>query len=356
MPKMTDLDEFKKMPPHSKRYLTTKVGRAFERLSYLDIFAAFLTVIAANIVCFVLICPHCLKPNDSSSSFFNVLYFSLVTFTTLGYGDILPVGFGRLMASATAISGLLLAALFIGKLSSERQSTLLTLLYTSDVERRLSRFSEDLALSARALREGDEDAVKLSLMRAEATLEGSCRYIVFNSMQASMAKFGNDSSFREICSNTVNLASALKSISQDGKKLQYEKSRSKARSLMGACERLLITVHHVHSLDLPDSYIHHWIFKKWKSIRKRHFKGNDVILETPGLKGLALLKGIMDTDSVIEGPIHTIEKMKIVRKRMGPRPQSGWRKGIHKEIAKEIGISNSEVIRYVDILKERKLL
>lgn len=353
MSTMNGLDECDKMIPHSKRYLTTKAGRAFERLSYFDIFAASSTVILVNFVCFAFICPHCMKPETSGPPFFDTLYFSVVTFTTLGYGDILPLGLGRLMAGATAMSGLLLAALFIGKLSSERQSTLLTLLYTSDVEKRLSKFSEELTLSERALRGGDEDAVREALTQAEATLEGSRRYILFNSMQARMAKFGNESSFNEICANVICLADALLSVSLDGRRLQYENSRSKASSLIRACERLLKTVDCVHSMDIPDSYICHFVLNKYKLIKRKCFKSEEEIVATPGSKGLARLKVITDKDSEIVGSTHTVEKMEIVRKRMFPKPKSGWSTGIHKEIAKEIGISNSEVTRYVDILKER---
>ncbi|UWQ32184.1 potassium channel family protein [Leisingera sp. M527] len=345
-----------KLSPDSKRYLTTKVGRAFERLSYFDIFAAFTMVLSLNVVYFTFICPDCVDPKGSVSSPFDALYFSVVTFTTLGYGEILPVGFGRLLAGATAMSGLLLAALFIGKLSSERQSTLLTLLYTSDVEKRLSKFSEDLALSERTLRGGDENSVREALAKVEATLEGSRRYILFNSMQARMAKFGNDSSFAELCANVITLADALLAVSRDGRRLQYENSRPKARSLMSTCESLLNTVHYVHSVDVPDSYICHWALNAYRFSRRVLGRGDDENSETPGSKAVMRLAELMGGDFETSEPTHTVEKMEFVRKRMSPKPQGGWRKGIHKEIAEEIGISNSEVSRYVDILIEKKAL
>lgn len=45
--------------------------------------------------------------------FFQALYFSIVTFTTVGYGDITPVGFNKVMVSMEALSGLLIAPVFI---------------------------------------------------------------------------------------------------------------------------------------------------------------------------------------------------------------------------------------------------
>jgi hypothetical protein len=52
----------------------------------------------------------------SSSSFdhsLNSLYFSVVTFTTLGYGDIQPLGWCRVVAASQALCGILFTPLFI---------------------------------------------------------------------------------------------------------------------------------------------------------------------------------------------------------------------------------------------------
>lgn len=49
----------------------------------------------------------------SESGFRSALYFSLVTFTTLGYGDIIPNPQFRLVAASEAVFGLLLVGLFL---------------------------------------------------------------------------------------------------------------------------------------------------------------------------------------------------------------------------------------------------
>ena len=46
-------------------------------------------------------------------NFLNALYFSVVTFTTLGYGDIAPIGFARLLAALEAFLGSFTMALFV---------------------------------------------------------------------------------------------------------------------------------------------------------------------------------------------------------------------------------------------------
>lgn len=49
----------------------------------------------------------------SGRGFYDALYFSMVTFTTLGYGDMLPRGVFRLVAASEALSGILLTGLFL---------------------------------------------------------------------------------------------------------------------------------------------------------------------------------------------------------------------------------------------------
>ncbi|GHB74218.1 hypothetical protein GCM10008107_24480 [Psychrosphaera saromensis] len=50
---------------------------------------------------------------DNLYNFFSTIYFSVVTFTTLGYGDITPVGFSRLIATIEAFIGSFALALYV---------------------------------------------------------------------------------------------------------------------------------------------------------------------------------------------------------------------------------------------------
>lgn len=58
--------------------------------------------------------------------FMDALYFSVITATSTGYGDITPVGFSRIMASIQSISALLVFAIFVTKLVSHQQELTLT--------------------------------------------------------------------------------------------------------------------------------------------------------------------------------------------------------------------------------------
>jgi phosphopantetheinyl transferase (holo-ACP synthase) len=76
-------------------------------------------------------------------SFFDFLYFSVVTIASLGYGDYRPIGLGRYIVIFEILYGLVIFALFISKLASDRTSSLTKLIYTSDVERRVQQIIID---------------------------------------------------------------------------------------------------------------------------------------------------------------------------------------------------------------------
>jgi hypothetical protein len=50
---------------------------------------------------------------ENSSQFLECLYFSVITFTTTGYGDFSPVGFSRIMAAIEAFTGAFSISLFV---------------------------------------------------------------------------------------------------------------------------------------------------------------------------------------------------------------------------------------------------
>ena len=84
---------------------------------------------------------------DSSSptvSFWSCLYFSVVTFTSLGFGDLVPTGAGRFFAGVEVVLGLAIFGLAVSKLSSYKQSYLLNQLYARDVQGKLDLFAQEL--------------------------------------------------------------------------------------------------------------------------------------------------------------------------------------------------------------------
>lgn len=54
-------------------------------------------------------------------SFEDAIYFSAITFTTVGYGDIAPVGINKLITSLQAILGMVLNIVFIGYILASKR-------------------------------------------------------------------------------------------------------------------------------------------------------------------------------------------------------------------------------------------
>ena len=53
--------------------------------------------------------------------FFDSLYYSIMTATTVGYGDIVPQGFSKVLSSMQSIIALVIWAIFVTKLVSQKQ-------------------------------------------------------------------------------------------------------------------------------------------------------------------------------------------------------------------------------------------
>ncbi len=59
----------------------------------------------------------------------NALYFSTITSTTVGYGDLVPHGLAKFVAAVQSLSGLFISGIFVAKLVSYRQEITLDRVY-----------------------------------------------------------------------------------------------------------------------------------------------------------------------------------------------------------------------------------
>jgi hypothetical protein len=74
----------------------------------------------------------------------SALYFSFVTATSVGYGDVLPVGFARLIAIVEAVTTLLIFGAVIAKFVSHRQDELVAEIHRVTFDERLDRVQSNL--------------------------------------------------------------------------------------------------------------------------------------------------------------------------------------------------------------------
>ncbi len=76
--------------------------------------------------------------------FGSALYFSFVTATSIGYGDIVPVGGARVIAVGEAIAALLIFGAVVAKFVSHRQDELMSEIHRVTFEERLDRVETNL--------------------------------------------------------------------------------------------------------------------------------------------------------------------------------------------------------------------
>jgi hypothetical protein len=76
----------------------------------------------------------------------SALYFSFVTTTSVGYGDVLPLGPVRILSVFEAVAGLLMFGALVAKFVSRRQDELVRDIYAVAFENRLDRVQTNLHL------------------------------------------------------------------------------------------------------------------------------------------------------------------------------------------------------------------
>ena len=102
------------------------------------------------------------------------IYFSFVTATSVGYGDVVPSGFIRAAAITEAVSGLLLFGAVIAKFVSHRQDELVREIHRVTFEERLDRVQTNLHLvlseiqKIYAICESGADALPRAAVRLES--------------------------------------------------------------------------------------------------------------------------------------------------------------------------------------------
>lgn len=206
----TDQIRFRREQHNLNRNLTSSVGKNFESLSYLTIgcfIIGLITLCALSFSFFDI-------TNQGKLHFLDAIYFSIVTMTSLGYGDILPTGAGRIIASLEVLSGIMLVAVFVGKIASERQSTLLLLLYNTEINRRLKEFYQEVNLTTNKFDQLLDDHEHLEfnhqVKKTYKYITGIYNYLSLHANQGRIADYGNISSLRKFYVSIYELQTMTK--------------------------------------------------------------------------------------------------------------------------------------------------
>jgi hypothetical protein len=120
-----------------------KIFLFLERRSFLGLLGYFLITVILFAVIYCSLTPGkngILTSQEVNFDLWQGLYFSIVTISSLGYGDMQPIGYSQLFAVIEVILGLALMGMLVAKLTSSRLSYHVKRIYVSDSQRQLYRY------------------------------------------------------------------------------------------------------------------------------------------------------------------------------------------------------------------------
>lgn len=327
--------QYKVNKPHKKSFLTTPFGRLIDDVSYMKLF--FITFLVwLSVSTYFTIASYYghgmnvkLADIDTLEVFLSAMYFAGVTLTTLGYGEISPLGFGRLVSVLTAVSGLTVIAVLIAKISSERQSSILLLLHTSDIERRMSEFvnniDECMFLISKYEKSGEFDLLHKEIKGLRALVEIINKYMTFHINQSLFLEIGTEAAIKKLL-------------------LKFSE-----------CHKLIWSLREIAKANEKIESVTYGVSKKMCFIEVMllaHNKAKGELLEKLD-SGKLSFKHDVFTEWV--KTTVTEKKIQQVLKSLPEVPRQSWPRHIHKEIARKLTLSNAVVIKCIDELKSREL-
>jgi len=82
--------------------------------------------------------------NHSLNDFLTIIYFSFITLTSTGYGDVVPLGISRLLVIFEIFLGLMVFGFLVSKVISARQEKIIDELYDLSFEEKVSKLRSSL--------------------------------------------------------------------------------------------------------------------------------------------------------------------------------------------------------------------
>jgi hypothetical protein len=142
------------VPKKAKRSASDNLITFLDRISFGKVFIMWFVVIAIFATAFFALS---VSPNHALSyrgtiispnlpGFFNSIYYSFITITTTGYGDISPNGLSKLLAILEVVSGVILTGVLISKLVGIKQERILEEVYDISYEEIIDRLRSGLYL------------------------------------------------------------------------------------------------------------------------------------------------------------------------------------------------------------------
>ncbi|MBI2139878.1 two pore domain potassium channel family protein [Candidatus Woesearchaeota archaeon] len=225
------------------------INRWFSRLTFFNIFLVWTTIIAIfGVVYFYAANEHAhLIYSANKAPVDNLMdnvYFSFITATSTGFGDIIPVGFFKAVAIAEVIFGLLLLAFVTSKLISIKQDIILSEIYEISFNEKINRLRSSLMVFRQNINRLIARTEEGNIHKREAqdiylylsTLEDTLTEI------DSITESREGSMFKKVI-DPINLEILLNSITQSWERLEEFIALADQKSLEWRREVTLLLLH-----------------------------------------------------------------------------------------------------------------
>jgi hypothetical protein len=343
-------------------YMPSRLGWLIDRATYTDLVVFGCAAIVVSSLYFWLAPDGQGMDPKGGKTFLDALYLSIVTFTTLGYGDVVPIGFGRLVAILVVGSGLFTTALVIGKMASERQFSLLLLLHTSDIQRRISGFRRELV----ATRESTEAAhaarncveVKKHVKSLNAVVRSVSSYLSFNSFQAKIFEFGNFSSLMSLYDELDEAFDLCETLALESQTYGDATITRRSLSTCWMIHDLVRLMHRFHaetvsrtsllaSLALKCGYER--LFRSNRGKPAKLARAEDSTARHAKRLYMAITPRVARLGEWKASAFHPIQVERVLRE-FPTGLKTSWGTGLHKSIAAKLKISNTVTAKCIECL------
>jgi hypothetical protein len=318
----------------NKPTLVTPIGELLDRISYRRIAWIIAGVIIGCAIYFGVATPLGHGTKACSLGIVDSLYFSIITFSSLGYGDISPIGFGKIVASLEVLFGLVSIAILVGKLASERQAALLLLIYTSEQQHRITALAKDIRILEKkieaSLTEHNHDRLYKSTKKLYSFISSIHNYLRFQSNEGRLASFGNTSTLRKLYKSIISIQKTVfEALQTSG---TQERTYSKLEQTLSRINAIGSVMLEFHTADTETISLLNEIRNEALRVQKWNKAKAD---------GKAVFKFRSEVTEAL------LDKVKLA---LPPLP---WDRDVYKEVAKKLEIQNKLAERCILELKRR---
>ncbi|MCY4132613.1 MAG: potassium channel family protein [Nitrospira sp.] len=133
----------------------------------------------------------------SDPTFLGGIYFSIVTVSSLGYGDMHPMGLSKALACVEVLMGLTVMGIMIAKVTSQRLSHHVSRLFSSDAQERLEKMTANFETSHTTLNRITRELANAYQQTPGGGPNGGTKSVLSNFRNAMITLHSNCMSFRD---------------------------------------------------------------------------------------------------------------------------------------------------------------